>query len=144
MYSKKIKKKNKKKVVFVSGNFNVLHPGHTRLLRFAKESGDFLIVGVESDKILGKLASVNEETRLEVIAANNWVDKAFIIKNSVEESILEIKPDIVVKGKEHENKTNIEKNVVKKIGAKLIFSSGETIFSSFDLASNNSNDNFII
>ena len=40
-----------KKIVFVSGHFNVLHPGHLRFLKFAKECGDYLIVGVESNKI---------------------------------------------------------------------------------------------
>ena len=34
------------RTVFVSGNFNVLHPGHLRLLRFAKEYGELLIVRV--------------------------------------------------------------------------------------------------
>ena len=42
---------NKKKKVLVSGNFNVIHPGHIRLLRFAKERGDILIVALQSDKI---------------------------------------------------------------------------------------------
>ena len=39
--------------VFVSGNFNVLHPGHLRLLRFAKEYGAHLTVGVVSDRLAG-------------------------------------------------------------------------------------------
>ena len=41
------------RTVFVSGNFNVLHPGHLRLLRFAGELGDRLIVGVQSDRLAG-------------------------------------------------------------------------------------------
>ena len=132
------------KKVFVSGNFNVLHPGHTRLLRFAKECGDYLIVGVESNKLVGDLAHVDQETRLEVIAANNWVDESFIINESVESSILKIKPDIVVKGKEHQDKYNIEEEIVKKIGAKLIFSSGEVSFSSIDLISNKDKEKSIV
>ena len=40
---------SKEKTVFVAGNFNVLHPGHLRLLRFASECGEKLIVGVFSD-----------------------------------------------------------------------------------------------
>ncbi|MFM7615722.1 MAG: adenylyltransferase/cytidyltransferase family protein [Synechococcales cyanobacterium] len=48
------------KTVFVSGNFNVLHPGHLRLLRFAKECGDRLIVAVQSDRMAGKGAHVTE------------------------------------------------------------------------------------
>ena len=47
--------KNKTIVVFVSGNFNILHHGHLRLLRFAKECGTKLIVGINSDKIANYL-----------------------------------------------------------------------------------------
>ncbi|NQU63052.1 MAG: adenylyltransferase/cytidyltransferase family protein [SAR324 cluster bacterium] len=53
------------KTVLVSGSFNVLHPGHLRLLRFAKECGDRLIVGVYSDRIAAKAAHVHEHLRLE-------------------------------------------------------------------------------
>ena len=38
-----------KRLVFVSGTFNIVHPGHLRLLRFAAECGDYLIVGVLDD-----------------------------------------------------------------------------------------------
>ena len=48
-------------------------------------------------------------------------------------TILKIKPNIIVKGKEHEQKFNEEDEIVKKIRGKLIFSSGDTIFSSIDL-----------
>ena len=58
----------KRKTVFVSGHFNVLHPGHVRLLRFAKECGDHLTVAVESDRIAGVAAHVPEQLRLEGIA----------------------------------------------------------------------------
>jgi bifunctional ADP-heptose synthase (sugar kinase/adenylyltransferase) len=36
-------------VAFVSGNFNVVHPGHLRLLRFAAEQADILVVGINPD-----------------------------------------------------------------------------------------------
>ena len=47
--------------VLVYGNFNVLHPGHLRLLRFAKAQGESLIVGVQSDRIAGDSAYVPEK-----------------------------------------------------------------------------------
>ena len=53
------------KTVFVSGHFNILHPGHLRLLRFAKECGEHLIIGVESDRIAGDAAHISETLRLE-------------------------------------------------------------------------------
>ena len=46
------------KTVFVSGNFNVLHPGHLRLFRFARELGGRLIVGVQSDRVAGDAAHI--------------------------------------------------------------------------------------
>ena len=39
------------KTIFISGNFNILHPGHLRLLRFARELGEELIVAVHSDRL---------------------------------------------------------------------------------------------
>ena len=66
-----------KKTVFVSGNFNVLHPGHLRLLRFAKESGDHLIIGLQSDESAGKDVYVNYKHRMEGLLTNIWVDKVF-------------------------------------------------------------------
>jgi rfaE bifunctional protein kinase chain/domain len=121
------------KTVFVSGCFNVLHPGHLRLLRFAKECGDKLIVGVESDLIAGSSAHVPEELRLEGVIANSYVDSAFIFNETIAELILKIRPDVIVKGKEHEGKDNPELISLNKYGGQLLFSSGESIFSSIDL-----------
>lgn len=122
-----------KKVVFVSGHFNVLHVGHLRLLRFAKECGNYLIVGVESDKIAGDAAYVNENLRLEGIKNISWIDESFIFNEELIKVIEKIKPDFVVKGKEHEFSNNIEGEILEKIGGKLVFSSGESLFSSIDL-----------
>lgn len=41
------------KKIFISGNFNILHPGYLRLLKFAKKLGGYLTVGVTSNKIAG-------------------------------------------------------------------------------------------
>ena len=121
------------RTVFVSGNFNILHPGHLRLLRFAKECGDRLIVAVQSDRLAAKGAHIPEQDRLEGIKSNSWVDEAFIIDDPVTEVLEKLKPAIVVKGKEHEAKYNPELKVLEKYGGKLLFSSGETVFSSLDL-----------
>lgn len=123
----------KQKTTFISGNFNILHPGHLRLIKFAKELGNKLIVGVISDKLAGDLALIPEKLRLESVKSLNWVDEAFIIYDSIEETLKRIKPNFVVKGKEHENTINLELKILNKIGGQLIFSSGETIFSSYDL-----------
>jgi len=123
----------KKETVFVSGNFNIVHPGHLRLLRFAKNSGSKLLVGVISDKLAKKNAIVNEKLRLEALKSNVWVDECFIINEPIVDYLKKIKPDIVVKGKEHEKLFNIEKSVLDTYGGKLIFSSGDVSFSSMEL-----------
>ena len=123
----------KKKKVLVSGNFNILHPGHLRLLRFAKECGDHLIVAVNSDKIGGKSVHVPAKLRLEGVRSNNWVDEAILVNQPIEKIIKKIKPGIVVKGKEYENSNNPEEKILKSYGGRLIFSSGEIVFSSYDL-----------
>lgn len=118
-------------VVLVTGCFSVLHPGHLRLFRFAKECGDRLIVGVLSDRMVSAL--VSERLRLEGIQSNMLVDEAFLLDEPVEQAILKLKPDVVLKGKEHESRFNPERLAVEQYGGKLLFSSGEIAFSSVDL-----------
>jgi len=128
-----MKNKNKLTTVLVSGNFNVLHPGHLRLLRFAKESGDYLIVAVESDHIAGSAAHVPENLRVEGVKSNSWVNETILLEEPLGDLIKRLQPDIVIKGKEHQDKFNIEQAVLDSYGGKLKFSSGEIKFSSLDL-----------
>jgi rfaE bifunctional protein kinase chain/domain len=122
---------NQKRIVFVSGNFNTIHPGHLRLLRFAVECGDFLVVGVTDDHADGTL--VPDDLRLDGIRSIGFVDYAFTMRGEPESLIRELKPAIVVKGKEHESHFNVEQEAVEAFGGKLLFSSGEMRFSSIDL-----------
>jgi rfaE bifunctional protein kinase chain/domain len=123
----------KYKTAFISGNFNILHPGHLRLFKYAKECAEVLIVGVKSDRISFNTAIIKEKDRLDCVQNNILVDKAFIIDENISKIIEKIKPDIILKGKEHENKENEEDQIIKKYGGKLLFSSGDSSFSSLDL-----------
>jgi rfaE bifunctional protein kinase chain/domain len=120
------------RTVFVSGTFNIVHPGHLRLLRFAAECGDYLVVGVLSDQLAAN-AQLSHDMRLEGVAAINWVDHAFLLRDTPENLIAELRPAMVVKGKEHENGVNPELGVVQSYGGKLLFGSGDTTFSSLEL-----------
>ncbi len=120
------------RVVFVSGTFNIVHPGHLRLLRFASECGDYLAVGILASE-LDSNAQLNQETRLEGVAAISWVDHAFLLHDPPERFVAELRPDVVVKGKEHENTENPELAAVQAYGGKLLFGSGDTTFSSLEL-----------
>lgn len=123
----------KRKIVFVSGNFNILHPGHMRLLQFAMQFKAFLVIAVQSDKLAGNSVWIQQDLRLEAVRIINGVNYAFLLDDPPEEAVRIIQPDIVIKGKEHESKFNPETEVVKSYGGKIIFSSGDVVFSSVDL-----------
>src|SRR6187549_3977577 len=109
------------RVVFVSGNFNVVHPGHLRLLKFAADCGDRLVVGVLDSTSPG--AMVEESLRLEAVRSISMVSHAFILRDPPERFVRHLKPAVVVKGKEHELHENPEFDAVQEYGGKLLFSS---------------------
>ncbi len=121
------------KTVFISGNFIALHPGHLRQFQFAKDIGHKLIVGVMGDRFQQGRILVPEKMRLEGVLNNVLVDEALIIKEPIADAILKLKPDVIVKGKEHEGRENIEAAVLEEYGGQLVFSSGETEFSTLNL-----------
>lgn len=110
-----------KKKALVYGNFNVLHPGHLRLFRFAKENSDWLIVAVNSDVTSGDATDVNEVTRCDAVKNSNWVDEAFINRLPLTDLILKFKPTIIVKGHEHKFKDNPELSAIEEVGSTLLF-----------------------
>ena len=121
------------KSVLITGRFNVLHPGHTRLFQFARGCGDHLMVGVESDDNAGSSAHVPQELRLESVRSCIFVDECFVFDEPVTDLIKRLQPSVIVKGREYEGKLNPEAEVLGSYGGKLIFSSGEVQFSSTDL-----------
>jgi rfaE bifunctional protein kinase chain/domain len=125
---------NGRRISFVSGNFNVLHPGHLRLMTFAAELGDVLIAGVNPDGTPGVV--VPGALRAEGVRALSIVDKAVLLTGSVVEFIEALKPEFVVKGAEFEGRDNPEQSVVSEYGGTLVFGSGETQFSSQELLIN--------
>lgn len=120
-----------RRVVFVSGNFNVVHPGHVRLLRFARECGEFLVVGVLDAQAPG--AYLHESDRLEGVRVIQYVDHAFVLRDAPERFVEALRPNVVVKGREHELADNPEAGAVGAYGGKLLFGSGDTSFSSLEL-----------
>jgi rfaE bifunctional protein kinase chain/domain len=119
------------RVCFVSGKFNVLHPGHLRHLKFAAENGDALVVGLLPDATPG--VSVPAELRMEALMSIAIVYHVVLLEEPPEQFIARLKPAVVVKGKEYEGLDNPEAAVVQGYGGQLLFSSGEVRFSSVEL-----------
>jgi rfaE bifunctional protein nucleotidyltransferase chain/domain len=102
-------KRNGKRVVFVSGAFDLLHPGHVRLIEQARSHGDVLVVGIESKANshdrrdfqpgLRGLSITPSPERAEVIAALAAVDFAVEFDpNSSPPFVARLTPDVVVLG----------------------------------------------
>lgn len=119
--------------ILVTGRFNILHPGHIRLFKFARGLGGRLIVAVESDRLAKGAAHLCEDLRLEGLRNCALVDDAFIYDEPVGGLIRRLRPRAVVKGREHEGSLNPEAEALAAYGGALIFSSGEVQFSSTDL-----------
>ena len=93
----------KEKIVVTAGTFDILHPGHYHILKYAKSLGDKLIVIVARDetvkKIKGRKPIIPEEQRRLMVEALKPVDKAILGSlNNMLEPILNIKPDVIVLG----------------------------------------------
>ena len=93
-----------KTVVLTNGHFDLLHVGHVRCLQQAKELGDVLFVGVNSDastRLLkgGKRPIIPEDERARLVAALECVDYVVIFEERTARRLVELlKPDIYAKG----------------------------------------------
>ena len=134
-------KKNGKKIVLCHGVFDLLHIGHIKHFKEAKNLGDILIVTLTSDRFVNKgpkRPAFNEKLRLEAIAALESVDYVALNTSSTAISpIQKLKPNIYCKGPDYKNNNNDltgqiknEVNAIKKIGGRIIYTDDITFSSS--------------
>ena len=115
-----------KTVVFTNGCFDILHAGHVRYLNAAKELGDILIIGLNSDSsvsaLKGPTRPVNsEDDRAEVIAGLGAVDHVVIFNDSTAERLVTlIKPEIYVKGGDYTVDKLPEAQIAAAYGGKTV------------------------
>lgn len=118
---KKLKEENKK-VVFTNGCFDILHAGHVDYIEKAKEMGDILIVGLNSDlsvkRIKGeKRPIVPENERAFIIASLKSVDFVILFNEDTPyELIKALVPDTLVKGDDWNIENVVGKDIVEKNG----------------------------
>jgi rfaE bifunctional protein nucleotidyltransferase chain/domain len=126
-------KKRGERIVLTNGCFDLIHVGHVRYLKEAKDKGDILIVALNSDSSVRKLKGkgrplLNQEERAEIIASFSFVDYITLFEEpNVVKILLALEPDIHAKGSDYTKETVPEKDTVKEYGGKIAITGGPKV-----------------
>ena len=114
-----------KKVVFTNGCFDILHQGHVRYLSEAKKCGDYLIIGLNSDRSVRSIKGKNRPlmpvgARAELLAALCFVDGVVVFDQEDPLAIIKyLQPQVLVKGSDWADEDIIGAEVVKRMGGEV-------------------------
>jgi D-beta-D-heptose 7-phosphate kinase/D-beta-D-heptose 1-phosphate adenosyltransferase len=114
------------RVGFTNGCFDILHPGHVRVLTAARGACDRLIVGLNSDSSVRQLKGddrpvQNERARAEVLAALEAVDHVVIIREETPHNLItQIKPSVLVKGGDYTREQVVGHEIVDAQGGEVV------------------------
>ena len=120
------KKRNGRRVVFTNGCFDLLHPGHIRSLELARELGDALVVGLNSDASVLQLKGegrpvLPERERAEILSAFECVDAVVIFDDlTPREVIAGLLPDVLVKGGDWPGHRIVGREEVEAAGGQVV------------------------
>ncbi len=131
-------RRDSRRVVHCHGCFDIVHPGHIRHLRHARSMGDLLLVTITGDARVAKGSGrplIPQELRAESLAELDCVDWVCIDQHPAAADLLAaVQPDVYVKGKEYETNNDprfaAERRTVEQHGGRVVFSSGDVVFSS--------------
>lgn len=113
------------RIVLANGCFDVLHVGHVRYLAGARELGDVLVVGINSDEQVVRLKGPGRPVlpaaeRAEIVASLEPVTYVTIFDEpTVEQLLLTLKPDVHAKGTDYTEETVPERAVVRSYGGRV-------------------------
>ncbi len=116
---------NGKKIVFTNGCFDLLHFGHIRYLSKAKEKGDILVVGINSDESVKRLKGENrpllsEKERGGILSALECIDFVTVFEEDTPLEIISgIVPDVLAKGGDYKAEDVVGKDFVENHGGKV-------------------------
>ena len=116
-----------KKLVFTNGVFDILHPGHVAYLQQARNLGDLLIVGLNTDESARSLGKGPDrpihtlEDRALVLSALRSVDGVIAFGERTPEKVIEVlKPEIHVKGGDYDPESMPETVLVRSYGGEVV------------------------
>ena len=118
-------KANGEKTVFSNGCFDIIHAGHVDYLEKARQKGDRLIIGLNTDQSVSRIKGknrpiVDEISRSRVLAALEFVDAVVLFDEDTPYDIVKaLIPDALVKGKDYE--------ISNIVGADIVLQNGGTV-----------------
>lgn len=114
-----------KRVVFTNGCFDLLHAGHVKYLQKARNLGDLLILGLNSDASVRRLKGekrplISEDERAHILAALDCIDYVVLFDQDTPlELITALKPHILAKGGDYTADAVVGKDVVEAYGGRV-------------------------
>ena len=123
----------KKSISLANGGFDILHAGHIRYLKEAKQLADILVVALNSDRSLRLLKGptrpvIDEKGRIQLISSLTCVDYVTLFdEKSVDKLLLVLKPDFHCKGSDYTEETVPERETVQSYGGKTVIVGGAKI-----------------
>ena len=122
-----MQKQNGKKIVFTNGCFDILHPGHVDYLSQARDLGDFLILGLNTDRSVKRLNKAanrpinNEQARAMVLAALGCIDVIILFDEETPYELIKfLQPNVLVKGNDYEVEKIVGYDIVTANGGRVI------------------------
>lgn len=119
-------RKKENKIVFTNGCFDLLHLGHIDYLSKAKDQGDILIVGLNTDSSVKRLKGKNrpitdEKSRAMLLAALQFVDYVVLFDEDTPYELIKfIQPDVLVKGSDYKPEEIVGYDVVKAKNGQIV------------------------
>lgn len=117
---------HQKKIVFTNGCFDILHVGHITYLAQARQHGDLLVVGLNTDasvkRLKGPSRPVNQQNdRAIVLAALESVDYVVLFEEDTPQALIEkVRPDVLIKGGDYSLNNIVGADFVQKLGGKVL------------------------
>lgn len=118
-------KRRKEKIVFTNGCFDLLHIGHIKLFQFAKNNGEVLVVGLNSDASVRKLKGpsrpvLKQTERAYILSALEQIDYIVVFDETTPLKIIKaVKPDVLVKGADYSRDTVVGRDFVESYGGRV-------------------------
>jgi D-beta-D-heptose 7-phosphate kinase / D-beta-D-heptose 1-phosphate adenosyltransferase len=114
------------RIGFTNGCFDILHPGHVKVLTAARAACDRLVVGLNSDASVKRLKGEsrpvqNERARAEVLAALEAVDLVAIFEEDTPIRLIErVRPSVLVKGGDYTRERVVGHEIVEAAGGEVV------------------------